>query len=238
MNFDGPHDKYGYHPSRWQNYDKITMVCSSLNPDMNLLNKMIESAKGFDEIILHIDIKSKLQVDPERWLPVKIVIHYQHLSIPEAYNWMINEYVDTEWVCCFCDDDYFYPEALSQMVDQIHIGNARDCEIAHFKFHVSGYMPPQDIRGMYHKVFGNGEYDLCEKKRITPELLETHNRLPAASFFRKNAWEKVGGFQGDKCHDWDLWKRMAEAGCKFKYFDHNVYNFVRRKNSAWCKQNA
>lgn len=193
---------------------------------------MIDSAEGFDEILIHINGYNVRKYGSDKEL-VSHVEHKQNLSICRSYNALIEAWTDNEWICCFCDDDYFYPEGLSKIIYEIRRGNARDCEVAHFKFHISGYVPLQDKRCW----FGKKEYDLCEKKEITPKLLEKHNRLPAGSFFRKRAWEMVGGFHGDKCHDWDLWKRMAQKGIEFKYFDYLVYNHVRRENSAWCRQN-
>lgn len=212
--------------------DRITLVCTSLNPDKTLLNKMLDSAWQFDEIVLNVDqqpfeYRNDFGCSNKQ---IHRVFNKDHWSLPDAYNYMI-ENVKTEWVCCFCDDDYFYPEGLSKMIEEVREGIVAG--VAHFKFHISGHVPPQDKRCW----FGRKEYDLCEKQKITPRLLEKHNRLPAGSFFRKRAWEMVGGFQGDKCHDWDLWKRMAQKGIEFKYFDHLVYNHVRRENSAWCRQN-
>lgn len=204
--------------------EKVTLVCTSHNPDYTLLEKMLDSAMKFDDIIVHINGKSIRQGG-------KIGRFTKKLSIPDAYNYLIKNIVTTSWVCCFCDDDYFYPEALAKMIEEVH--NGIIAGVAHYKFHISGYIPPQDKRCW----FGQKEYDLGEKNKITPTLLETHNRLPAGSFFRKRAWEMVDGFQGDKCHDWDLWKRMARRGIEFKYFDTLVYNHVRRENSAWCRQN-
>ena len=208
---------------------KITLVCTSTGENLGLLEKMLDSTykEGclFDNLIVHINGKSIRSYN-------KFGIFEEKLSIPDAYNYLIKNIVDTEWVCCFCDDDYFYPEGLAKMIAEVHKGI--DADVAHFKFHISGYCPPQDKRAW---LWGK-EYDLCERQPITPKLLEKHNRLPAGSFFRKSAWEKVGGFQGEKCHDWDLWKRMEKASCTFKYFDYLVYNHVRRQGSAWEKQNV
>ena len=216
--------------------EKITLVCTSLNPDKVLLNKMLDSAYQFDEIVLNID-QQKFEDRNDfgcRSKQIARVFNQDHWSIPDAYNWMIKE-VKTEWICCFCDDDYFYPEGLSKMIEEVHKGI--DADIAHFKFHVSGFMPKQDRRGYIHKLItGKTEYDLCERKPITPYLLQKHGRLPAGSFFRKTAWEKVNGFQGTFEHDRNLWLRMARANLKFKFFDILVYNFVRREKSAWCTQ--
>lgn len=218
--------------------DRITLICTTLG-NQPLINKMLASAKGFDQIILHLDNPSEnplIDIDfKNAGSPINTVTAIQHLGIGDAYNYMLINHVHTEWVCCFCDDDYFYEDGLSKMINEIHKGIYSD--VAHYKFHISGYIPKEDIRGQYHKFFGNAEYDLCERSTITPELLKKHNRLPAGSFFRKTAWDKAGGFSGDKCHDWNLWKRMINTDCKFKYFPHTVYNMVRRDNSAWFKQN-
>lgn len=211
--------------------EKITLVCSSLNPDIELLQRMLRPTTMFDKVIIHLDscehfggiyftAPSSLSVVPT----------IEHFDIGEAYNLLI-ERVETEWICCFCDDDFFYPEALKAMIDEIHKGI--DADVAHFNFRVSGYCPPQDKRAW---IFGK-EYILCEKQPITAQLLGKHNRLPAGSFFRKSAWEKAGKFQGNKCHDWYLWLRMAKSNLKFKYFNHLVYNYQRRENSAWISQN-
>ena len=200
-----------------EEHDKITLVCTSLGKHPELLKRMLDSAKGFDDVLLY-------KIPPEKYL-----------SIPNAYNFLIDK-VKTQWVCCMPDDDYFYPDGLSKMIDAVH--NNIYAGVAHFKFHISGYMPSEDTRGQVYKfVTGKTEYDLCEKKTVTYELLRKHNRLPAASFFRKIVWEKIGGFQGDKYHDWNFWKRAAQWGAEFKYFDYLVYNFVRREGSAWEKQN-
>jgi len=219
--------------------EKITLICTSLNPDLELLDKMIDSAKGFDAVVLNIDRASKVFYGRNGYKEPKVhhVGTFESLSIPNAYNWMIQEYVKTEWICCMCDDDYFYPEGLSKMIAEVHKGI--DADVAHFKFRISGYMPPQDKRGRILQLLtGKSEYILCERGNVADQLAKGHNRLPAGSFFRKSAWGKVNGYQGDKCHDHDLWHRMSKAGCRFKYFDHLTYNYVRRDKSAWVKQNG
>jgi hypothetical protein len=231
MNYEEAFDKYA-NPKTWAR-EKITLVCTTNNRDTTLLNKMLNSAQGFDEEIIHFDEGSILHKNEYKDAGCLDYVGV-HLTIPQAYNILIEKFVQTEWVCCFCDDDYFYPEGLSKMIAEIHKGI--DADVAHFKINVSGYLPKDDIRGQFLKFLGKKEYELSEKLFITPKLLLKHGRMPAGSFFRKSAWEKVGGFQGTKEHDRNLWLRMAEAGCTFKYFDYLVYNYVRRNNSAWIKQ--
>ena len=216
--------------------EKITLVCTSNGENPNLLLKMLDSAKGFDEMFVHhngITIKhaiKKINEFDQLW-DVSFMDYRNHLSIPDAYNMIIDK-VKTEWVCCFCDDDYFYPEGLTKMIAEIHKGCSAG--IAHYKYRISGYRPPQDLRSW---ILGK-TYNLCEKQYITEDLLRKHNRLPAGSFFRKDVWKAIGGFQGNKFHDHDFWLRAVKAGFTFKYHDHLVYEHVRRPNSAWVKQNA
>lgn len=207
--------------------EKITLVCTSLGKNPELLQRMLDSAIGFDSIIVHTN-KVGFYFPGDDRQPS----YTRDMTIPEAYNMIIGELVNTQWVCCFCDDDYFYPEVLSKMIDEVHEGIVAG--IAHYKFHVSGYTPPQDLRCL----FGKKEYDLWEPRKITPRLLSKHNRLPAGSFFRKIVWEKIGGFQGEKEHDRNFWLRAAQEGFEFKYFPYLVYNFERRENSAWCTQQS
>lgn len=214
--------------------DTITLVCTSLNPDMALLEKMLGSAYGFDETFLHIDGHGIRHINSSGEMGDNIPIS-KHLSIPDAYNIIIKNLVRTNWVCCFCDDDFFYPEGLAKMIQEVRDGIVAG--VAHFNFKISGHMPLQDYRGRIMNVFNKEKsYILGEKHPITPQLLKRHGRLPAGSFFRKAAWEMAGGFTGEFEHDRILWTKMAEVGVEFKYFNHLVYEFVRRENSAWHRQ--
>lgn len=212
--------------------EKVTLICTSLNPDPILLNRMLCSAKSFDSIIVHEDKACRETIElpqNEEFKDLRLLRPSKSMNIPDAYNWLIRDYVKTEWVCAFCDDDFFYPES-EKLIKYIHSGCSAD--VLHFKFRITGYHPWQDVRSW---VFGK-EYNLWENKPITPQLLVKHNRLPAGSFFRKSAWEKAGGFQGNKCHDWNLWLKMSQVNCEFEYFDCLVYEFQRRNNSAWIRQ--
>lgn len=212
--------------------EKVTLVCTSLDRDSHLTCKMLKSAKGFDETIYHINGKGCSRINNERTIETYF---YDKFNVPDAYNYLIGNFVTTEWICCFPDDDFFYPYGLENILHEVHQGI--DADVAHFRFKVSGYLPKQDYRGRIFKaITGRAEYELCERKPITPELLKKHCRLPAGTFFRKSAWKKVGGFSGDFEHDRLLWIKMAEAGCTFKFFNHLVYEFYRREGSAWFRQ--
>jgi hypothetical protein len=227
----------------------ITLCVTSLNPDENKLNKMLASAVGFEEILLHIDAGTKNYPDIDfknAGSRIRMIDHPEHLEIGPAYDMLVKE-VKTEWVCVFFDDDYFDVEGLRQMIQQVN--NNPDCDIAHFQCTVGGYMPLVDRRGLVFRFFQNIVAPYLKKKylvldikyllgcqSVSVESLEKDNGLPAGSFFKKYVWEKVGGFKGRITHDWIFWLRSARMGFRFKYFDYVVYHYIRRQDSAWFKQ--
>ena len=199
--------------------NKITLIVTSWNPNEALLNKMLQSAKGFDEVVLHIDSETEKYPHVDVLAmhdPLRLETYDQHLGVGDAYNLLINR-TSTEWVCCMCDDDYFDAEGLAKAIALLDTTSE---DVIHFPVHVFGDCAPH-VWGANH---------------VTKESLERNNRIPAASFFRKTAWEKAGGFKGDIYHDWVLWLRMLKAGCTFKYLDSCVYHFQLRQNSAAIRQ--
>jgi hypothetical protein len=210
---------------------------------------MLASAKGFAEILLHIDTDTKeLPIInlKEVGSPLRIVQAKRHLEIGPAYDMLCKE-VNTEWICAFCDDDYF-EDGLKNAIT--FVNNEPKAEIVHFKAAMTGFMPFKDKRALVYKFIKNVIAPFLAKKHlyldikylfgytqnITVKLLEKDNVLPAGSFFKKKVWEKVGGFKGRITHDWIFWLRAARMNFRFKYIDEVVYTFERRENSAWFKK--
>lgn len=230
--------------------EKVTLVITSLNPNCFKLQRLLRSAKGFDNIILHIDADTKKSilekcVNMQETINIGYYCCIRHLRIEEAYNAMIKQ-VNTEWVCCMCDDDYF-EEGLAQMLSSIRSGV--DCDVCTFQTYVTGFSPWRDKGSVLVEainrispLFAKKGIELKArrfygyKKELTPEGIAYQSNIPAGAFFRKEAWEKVGGFSGSIAHDWILWLKMARAGVRFKYFPHIVYTYERRENSAWFRQ--
>lgn len=184
--------------------ERITMVMSTLSPDNELLNKSLQSAKGFDEIILFIDPGTKeyphvdvLSIVP----PLRILEHDKHLEVNEAYDFLINAAFEG-WVCTFFDDDYFDEAELKRVIDFVKNNDIKE-DIVHFRSHMAGDLS-------YHQ---------WGKEQVSIGELEFDNCLPAASFFRKKVWRAVGGLRGEIAHDWIFWLRAAYMGFEFKYFN-------------------
>ena len=229
--------------------NKVTLIITSLNPDEKKLNRLLESAYGFDKIVLHIDVNTKIMPKVNNHF-VTFVHNEQHLTIPEAYNWMVKNFVETEWVCCFCDDDYFEKEGLYQMITAIENGEGHDCEVCTFNTFVTGFLPWRDKKSvlveainrwvspflMKHNIEIKARRWYGYQGNITEKQMLRDSYTPAGSFFRKSAWDKVGGMTGEIAHDWIVWLKMVRSGFRFKYFPYIVYTYERRENSSWFRQ--
>ena len=227
----------------------ITLIITSMNPDEKRLNRLLDSAYGFDKIVLHIDVNTKVMPKINNHF-VTFVHNEQHLSIPEAYNWMVKNFVETEWVCCQCDDDYFEKEGLKQMLEVLRTPGGLDCGVCTFKTFVTGYAPWRDKASVLTEIINRYIAPILMKKSIeiiarrwyghkhdlTPKGIAYQSNIPAGAFFRKVIWDKVGGMNGSIAHDWILWLKMARWGVEFRYFPFIVYTYERQEGSAWFRQ--
>lgn len=231
--------------------EKISLVITSLNPDDKKLDRLLTSAKGFDEIIVHVDVNS-INTFPNCLAfkdGVTKVFCPDHLKIEEAYNWIIKNHVKTTWVCLQPDDDYFEEEGLSDMLKAIRNGEAVDCDVCTFRTFVTGYAPWRDKGSVLAELINRCCAPLMRfgvevkarrwygyKGNLTPESIAYQSNIPHGAFFRKSIWDKVGGMNGSIAHDWILWLKMARSGAMFKYFPFIVYVYERREGSAWFRQ--
>ena len=89
-------------------------------------------------------------------------------------------------------------------------------------------------------VYGDLEYfGVATGRKRIPEFnlrnLLAGNYIDACTVFRKNAWERCGGYdekmpiQGYE--DWDLWCRIALSGGGFHHVDEVLYDYRVRKDS-------
>ena len=117
--------------------NKVTLICTTWNPNAELLNKMLQSARGFDEIVLHIDCDTKNYPDIDGGLlncPFRLEVNHEHLGIGQAYNMLI-ERTATEWICCMCDDDYFDKAELDVALTYLKNDVIKE-DVLHFPVHV------------------------------------------------------------------------------------------------------
>jgi glycosyltransferase involved in cell wall biosynthesis len=93
--------------------------------------------------------------------------------------------------------------------------------------------------------FGNKNTVWQSKPFDFKEML-LNNYIDACAGFRKSTWEKLGGYDENMplmgFEDWDLWLRMGNSGCQFKYADEIFFDYRVRDHSmlsdAWKKRNV
>lgn len=182
--------------------EDTTLVIGTYNPNMDWLTDAFMSARGLFKDIIIIDDHSD---EPFQ----STVRHDTNKGFYEARNTGCN-LVKTEWVASLDDDDIFIPENVRLLQ---RFAEQSGADIIHF---------PIELFGDQHGTWGdNYNYD---------DFLNA-NQIPSGSWFRKSAWEKLGGFKYPKAEDWDFWMRAWKMGLKFEYFPLPVYKHRMRKDS-------
>ena len=197
---------------------KISLAINSKKPIKDWLDDCLMSAVVFDEIVLYLD-GPLMENIPEFKVPVSVIHDGQERSIIDGFNLAIRV-TSGDWVCSFCDDDYFLQPALSNLLIAIkehEFGN--DADIIHFPVSV------------------NGQYSWGHRGDFTLHQILVENLIPHGSFIRRSAFDKLEGYRIDEGADWNLWIRAKKAGLIFKYFPEDVYFFRHgHDRSAFNKQ--
>lgn len=89
-------------------------------------------------------------------------------------------------------------------------------------------------------IFGdiNHKYNYPTYNRL--QLFYDQNLVPSCSFFRKEVWHKVGGFDEEfkTVEDWDFWIRCAIKDIKFTKIDHSAYHHRVVENGLSLSQQS
>lgn len=188
---------------------KISLVINSKDGNVEYLKQLIISAEAFDEIVLYLDgVDLTTQIPPSYFNYSKNLVLLgdgKHRSVCEGFNFA-TEKATGDWICVFCDDDYFISNNLKDLIEKMRSGEYDDADVIHF---------PVDI--------GAGLWGA--NPNISFENLMRVNQLPCGSFFKKDVFCWINGFQVEACSDWDFWLRAMKHGYKFKYYSNPVYFF-------------
>lgn len=198
----------------------IGLLINSCCPNEDWINQALDSAEGFDEILLYVDFcdnKAKnIRLDKVH-CPLKIFVSADHKGITEGYEFLVNN-SSTEWVCLFGDDDYFHKENLNKAITFVSNSTFR-ADVINFKC----FQVKDDDAS---EIFG------AEKFNMSELLLE--NLIPCSSFIRKDVLQTFG-FGGKVAQDWSLWLKVMDKGYQFCYFPLPVYYHRVRENSSHRK---
>jgi hypothetical protein len=197
---------------------RFACICSTLNPTHKELEMLIHSARKFDEIIIHIDADTVVEVNQKNDPPnVKYVTCNLHLSLAQGYN-LAAAVANADYLSVQGYDDYYDIENL-------------DIAIEHIKNH-----PEVDILNFDTIAFGDGGNQYRKYCLPTLDILKDRCCVSSASFIRKSCFDEVGGYAGDSFQDYILWFKCALHGFKFDYLPLPVMHSLRRREGAGQKQ--
>lgn len=193
--------------------NKISLVINSKNPNLDWLYQCIQSAKGFDEVILYLD-GEKHYLDDYEGQYLRIIGDGEHRNIGQGLNYAIKHSIGN-WVLPFCDDDYFHRENLAEALYNLRMGFYNLDDVVHGQV-----------------TLDNG--GLWGASCVTLRGLQESNMLPFGSFMTRDLFDRIGGFSEtvSAYNDWNFWLRAAKAGAKFKYFPKALYHFRQGHESA------
>lgn len=198
---------------------KIGLAINSHKPRMDWLEQCLKTAKYFDKIFLYVQgVTDEQYKQIESWNIERIYIErgIAEVGIVDGFNHAIRM-MQTDWVCSFCDDDYFIEENTRELIDRVKSGAFADADVIHFQVAV-------DNGG------GWGEAN------VTEEGLREGNMLPHGSFFRKKIFDELNGYKCEFGTDWEFWLRAIRNGAKFSYFEKPCYVFRVKNEGAYQRQ--
>ena len=184
--------------------NQITLCCTTHHPQVNLLLKMLDSAKGFDERIVHFNHNENIELPKD----IKIKTLPQPVSAAWGYNSAIIQ-ASSRWICPMADDDFFHEENLKELLAWFRTTNIQE-----------------DI--IYFPIFcGNERQGWTEQHLLVPtfEGLQQQNMLPFSCFYKKSLWEKVQGYDNLPFNDWGFWLKAFNVGATCYRWKKPIYYF-------------
>jgi glycosyltransferase involved in cell wall biosynthesis len=180
-------------------------VTSVLKQDFNYFEIIIVNDGSTDQITLHE--LSKIR-DPK----IKI-FHTANQGLALARNHGI-EQSNGEFICCLDADDMYHPNFLSKTVSLLE----KDKDI--------GFVTT------WVQLFGNEEW-IWQTGDYNPAMLCVQNIVHVASLYRRECWEKVGGYliNLDGYEDWNFWISIVQYGYKWKCVKEPLFYYRKRGNS-------
>jgi glycosyltransferase involved in cell wall biosynthesis len=147
--------------------------------------------------------------------PKTRVIRQRNQGLGASRNNGIRE-SSARYICCLDADDRIRPRYLERTAE------------------VLDRRPEVGIAATYAQGFGDREvaWD-CGPCRI-PEML-FGNKIVCSSLFRREGWEKVGGYREDLevAEDWDFWLSLLELGYLGEVVPEILFEWRIREDSMW-----
>ncbi len=149
------------------------------------------------------------------------VLHTDNQGLPAARNNGIRAALG-EYICCLDADDRYHPEYFRKAVAIL----AGDREKRY------GAVPS------WVRFFGDS--DILWKTvgsntpGFAPFLQGLRNNIQSATMFRRECWERIGGFDESMTagyEDWDFWIKMLDLGYKWYCLEEPLIYYRRQEGS-------
>jgi hypothetical protein len=184
---------------------KISFVLATYQADIPMLHKALECCDLFDEVIVHVNDKlTAYMMDVPK--NCRIIYQEERCTVQEALNRCIYLAVG-EYILPFTDDDYFDRKSLKEAIDFVRYTNEK-----------------LDI--LYYPVYvGNDKegWRLWAEHIVTYEKLLEGNLIPFSCIYKKDVWERIGGYKDVPFSDWFFWLEALQLRFKLKYWNSPVY---------------
>lgn len=97
------------------------------------------------------------------------------------------------------------------------------------------YLDSYDVIYTDTHWFGEAEQDFKQWDLYHPLRFANHP-LPSCLLFKRELWERIGGYNERKdligFEDWAFSLAIAKEGCKYKHINEYLYLYRRRKNTS------
>lgn len=194
--------------------NKVSLVINSKNPNEQFLMQCLNSAKAFDEIVLYLDSWKISQEVKDMFPSIVLLGDGKSRNIGQGLNFAISQ-SKGDWICPFCDDDYFHLENIAEAIILIK----------------SGQLTYEDI---LHSQVTLDDGGLWGSSSVSLPALLNNNIIPFGSIYKREVFEKLSGYSEvvGAYNDWNFWLRAAKAGFRFRYFEKPIYHFRQGHDSA------
>lgn len=182
------------------NMNKISIVIPTYNPVKEWFQETLDSCQGVDSIIVCNDASKNFKAEDYKFPveDVKILHNEKNIGCFKTINRLCSE-VKEGFISAQADDDYFDKNSFPHIVDILRKTKA---DVVYF---------PCRYFGKYNYVYGYAPNPVFE-------VLYRDNDIYGASFFRKELFDFLEGFQLEVGADWDFWLRALKSGAKFEFF--------------------
>ena len=208
----------------------ISLIIATYNPNMEWLQTAIDSVPvGLINELILIDDCSGEPINFKPMLPIewkgknKLIRNRVNQGFWQSRN-IGTEAAKGPWIATLDDDDIILPEGVEAAIKCYEHGRMFRPGIITFQL-----LQMNKDRSRVDTIGWPSQL------QFTVGQLYMGNRLCSGSWYHKELWEVLNGFQYDEVEDWDLWLRASYIGTLALWSTSPVYLHRIYPESKWSK---